>query len=120
MIDRVGRFITIRSPHSSCAAARESERRTLEAVGYNRRMSDTAGPLRASIADSRCPRCGGGFHCGVDDAGPCACTTLTLGPALREELARRFHGCLCLRCLAELAADPSRVSCAPCTPASSA
>jgi hypothetical protein len=83
-------------------------------------MSDTcASPLDPAAA-SRCPRCGGGFHCGVADAGPCACTTLTLSPAVRDELARRFQGCLCLRCLAELAADPSQVSCAPCTPASSA
>ncbi|MBS0441588.1 MAG: cysteine-rich CWC family protein [Proteobacteria bacterium] len=73
--------------------------------------------------DSRCPRCGGAFHCGADDtrdAGLCACSTLTLTPELRAELSGRYRGCLCLRCLAELAADPSRVSCAPCTPASSA
>ncbi|HPG79890.1 MAG TPA: cysteine-rich CWC family protein [Piscinibacter sp.] len=74
----------------------------------------------AAALESRCPRCGGAFHCGVSDAGPCACTTLTLTPALRAELGTRFRGCLCLACLRELSADPSRVSCAPCTPDSSA
>ncbi|WP_341888872.1 cysteine-rich CWC family protein [Variovorax sp. YR752] len=57
--------------------------------------------------ESRCPRCGGEFHCGIgdaSDAGPCACTTLALTPALRAELAARFHGCLCLACLRALAA----------------
>jgi hypothetical protein len=68
----------------------------------------------------RCPRCGGGFHCGVADARPCACTAVGLDAALRVELAQRFRGCLCIACLRELAADPTRVSCAPCTPDSSA
>ncbi|MFT3953540.1 MAG: cysteine-rich CWC family protein [Piscinibacter sp.] len=54
--------------------------------------------------ESRCPRCGGEFHCGVMDSGPCACTTLTLSPALRAELGARFQGCLCLSCLRALAA----------------
>jgi Cysteine-rich CWC len=77
----------------------------------------------ATPLESRCPRCGGAFHCGIGDpagVGPCACTTLTLSPALRAELGTRFQVCLCLACLRELAADPTRVSCAPCTPASSA
>jgi hypothetical protein len=77
----------------------------------------------AAALESRCPRCGGAFHCGIGDArdaGPCACTTLTLSPELRSALGARFQGCLCLSCLRELAADPSRVSCASCTPASSA
>jgi hypothetical protein len=84
---------------------------------------DAPTPAAQAAADTRCPRCGGAFHCGVNDAGdaePCACTTLALTAALRRELAGRFHGCLCLACLRELAADLSRVSCAPCTPASSA
>ncbi|HEY6355853.1 MAG TPA: cysteine-rich CWC family protein, partial [Burkholderiaceae bacterium] len=28
--------------------------------------------------DARCPRCGDGFHCGINDTAPCACTTLQL------------------------------------------
>lgn len=55
-------------------------------------------------ASDRCPRCGGGFHCGVNDAGPCACTTVTLSAALQATLRTQYAGCLCLRCLAELAA----------------
>lgn len=63
-------------------------------------MSDAADikPL-----DDRCPRCGGGFHCGVSDAGPCACTTVTLGAELQAQLRRRWSGCLCVGCLAALA-----------------
>jgi len=51
----------------------------------------------------RCPRCGGGFHCGIEDAGPCGCTTVTLDAALQQRLRERYTGCLCLRCLAALA-----------------
>jgi len=53
--------------------------------------------------DARCPRCGGEFHCGANDAGPCACTTITLTTALRAELSARYQGCLCLSCLRTLA-----------------
>lgn len=50
-----------------------------------------------------CPRCGGGFDCGVD-AGHCDCFGLRLSEDLRAELAGRYPGrCLCLRCLCELA-----------------
>lgn len=52
---------------------------------------------------SRCPRCGGGFHCGVDDPAPCVCTMLRPAAALLAVLRRRQRGGLCPRCLAELA-----------------
>jgi hypothetical protein len=52
----------------------------------------------------RCPRCGGSFHCGVSDAAPCPCSTLTLSPELQVQLRQRWSGCLCLRCLQALAA----------------
>ncbi|MFO1327417.1 MAG: cysteine-rich CWC family protein [Rubrivivax sp.] len=58
----------------------------------------------AAPADSRCPRCGGAFHCGARDAAPCACSTLVLPPALLAELRQRHSGCLCLPCLRQLAA----------------
>ena len=64
-------------------------------------MSDVGGAPR----ESRCPRCGGAFHCGVDDPQPCACTTLTLAPALLASLRERFDSCLCLACLAQLQAE---------------
>ena len=51
----------------------------------------------------RCPRCGGTFHCGVAEAAPCPCTTVTLDAATLAELRRRYVACLCIRCLAELA-----------------
>jgi hypothetical protein len=50
-----------------------------------------------------CPRCGGGFHCGMNDDGPCACTGVHLDAALQQRLRERFTGCLCLRCLEALA-----------------
>jgi len=55
-----------------------------------------------------CPRCGGGFHCGVNDAGPCACTTIALSPELLAELRANYTTCLCLACLAELAAPTKK------------
>ena len=52
----------------------------------------------------RCPRCGGGFHCGVADAAPCACTTIRLDAATLAEMRARYTTCLCMNCLASLAA----------------
>ena len=54
--------------------------------------------------NARCPRCGGPFRCGAADATPCACTGLTLPPALLAELGKLYSGCLCLDCLRTLAA----------------
>jgi hypothetical protein len=56
-----------------------------------------------TAASDRCPRCGGGFHCGANDAAPCACTTLTLDGATLAALRERFSGCLCLGCLRAVA-----------------
>ncbi|HEY6512137.1 MAG TPA: cysteine-rich CWC family protein [Burkholderiaceae bacterium] len=58
---------------------------------------------RAAPDDARCPRCGGGFHCGMHDPAPCACTTLRLNAVTLSDLRARYHGCLCLRCLQALA-----------------
>ena len=59
----------------------------------------TEGPPRGDV----CPRCGGAFLCGVNDAVPCACTTVTLSAATLAELRSNYASCLCLRCLAALA-----------------
>ena len=67
------------------------------------RAKPIAAPDFATLAD-RCPRCGGGFHCGRADASPCACTGLTLSAELHSALRQRYSGCLCLPCLAALAA----------------
>ncbi|WP_431101743.1 cysteine-rich CWC family protein [Roseateles noduli] len=68
----------------------------------------TPTPLPADTVNTintACPRCGGGFHCGVDD-GWCACFGTRLGEGLKRELAARWPDqCLCLRCLTELARD---------------
>jgi hypothetical protein len=55
-------------------------------------------------AQARCERCGGAFHCGANDAQPCACTTLKLDAGTLARLRDAYRGCLCLRCLAEIAA----------------
>ncbi len=52
---------------------------------------------------SRCPRCGGAFHCGRHDPTPCHCTAVALDAGTLAELRRRYTGCLCGPCLHELA-----------------
>ena len=59
----------------------------------------------AAPATDRCPRCGGGFHCGVNDAAPCACTTIRLDKETLAQLRSCYSDCLCMGCLAELAAE---------------
>lgn len=61
----------------------------------------------AGAAPDRCPRCGGGFACGINGTAPCPCTTVTLSPDLLADLRWRFQGCLCLNCLRELSAGES-------------
>ena len=61
--------------------------------------------MSAGAAGSeRCPRCGGGFHCGMRDATPCPCTAVSLSAALQARLREPYAGCLCLACLRALAA----------------
>jgi hypothetical protein len=55
------------------------------------------------LSDARCPRCGGGFHCGAQDTTPCACGTVDLTPETLVHLRERYTACLCLRCLREIA-----------------
>ena len=62
-------------------------------------------PPGAAVQDSRCPRCGGAFHCGANDAQPCPCSALTLDAALLARLRERHAGCLCLACLAQLQSE---------------
>jgi ribosomal protein L34E len=56
--------------------------------------------------NSSCARCGGPFHCGVDDVRPCACSTLKLETRTLDALRAQYTGCLCLACLQTLAASP--------------
>lgn len=57
--------------------------------------------MSGPLLDARCPRCGGGFECGVQ-AGHCACFGIRLTERLRNELTDRYRGCLCMPCLREL------------------
>jgi hypothetical protein len=59
--------------------------------------------------NTRCPRCGGAFHCGANDAEPCACCGLRLDEATLADLRARYRGCLCLACLREMAASSPSV-----------
>ena len=60
--------------------------------------------VAAPATGNRCPRCGGGFHCGVNDATPCACSTVQLSATQLADLRRRYGSCLCLTCLLSLPA----------------
>jgi len=75
-------------------------------------MSESLVPGKLPDED-RCPRCGGGFHCGVNDAAPCPCTTIALSAATQAALRTRYDGCLCLRCLQVLSDEALRPSPAP-------
>ncbi len=55
--------------------------------------------------DDRCARCASAFHCGMADAGACACTGITLDAATLADLRQRYSGCLCLRCLQAFATE---------------
>lgn len=70
-------------------------------------MSSTARPTNSATPalDDVCPRCGGGFHCGVAD-GFCDCFGLALTEATRREVAERYPGqCLCIACLKALSEE---------------
>lgn len=68
-------------------------------------------PAAALPANATCPRCGAGFRCGVADAQPCDCSTLSLSPALLADLRRRYPGgCLCLDCLRTLQRDDAKAA----------
>lgn len=57
--------------------------------------------MNGPMLDTNCPRCGGGFECGVN-AGHCACFGIRLTERLRVQIAEQYSGCLCLPCLREL------------------
>ena len=57
--------------------------------------------------ESRCPRCGANFHCGVGDDAPCACSQVELSPTQRRALALLYPGCLCVACLRAIVAGES-------------
>ena len=69
-------------------------------------MSHPTAPT-APVGVDRCPRCGGGFDCGMAGTTPCACTTVTLDARLQAAMRERFSTCLCLPCLQSLAAGAS-------------
>lgn len=50
-------------------------------------------------ANSRCPRCGEPFRCGVADSSPCPCAGLKVSEQTLSTLRERYTHCLCLRCL---------------------
>jgi Cysteine-rich CWC len=67
----------------------------------------------SGAADERCARCGGAFHCGANDAVPCACTTIALDATVLAALRERYAGCLCLACLGEVQRDSAARAEAP-------
>ena len=55
--------------------------------------------------NSVCPRCGGAFHCGLNDSVACACGTVKLDEATLQGLRKRFSSCICLDCLRQVQVD---------------
>ena len=66
-------------------------------------MPDSSAAARPNAG---CPRCGGAFHCGANEAS-CDCAQIDLDDAMLVALRETFAGCLCLRCLREVAHDRS-------------
>ena len=64
--------------------------------------ADTPLDAPAGASLSRCPRCGGEFHCGIHDPAPCACTRLRVSSETLRALRAQYNGCLCIACLQEL------------------
>lgn len=64
-------------------------------------------------ANARCAHCGADFHCGVNDAEPCACTRIALAATTLAALRERYAGCLCLACLSTLSAREALDPAAP-------
>lgn len=65
----------------------------------------------SATANDLCPRCGQTFQCGVQGDTPCPCTTVNLSAALQQRLRAQFQGCLCLRCLVDLAEGAPLLHC---------
>jgi hypothetical protein len=57
----------------------------------------------------KCARCGGDFHCGANEAAPCACTQAVLSAAQLAALRERYRGCLCLTCLRQIGSQQAAV-----------
>jgi len=64
-----------------------------------------AAPVAAGASVSRCPRCGGEFHCGIDDPEPCACAAVRMSGETLRALRAQYAGCLCVACLRALSAQ---------------
>ena len=75
-----------------------------QAGAHTAGLPAAAAAAAAPIARDICPCCGGGFHCGVQDSAPCACTGLQLSAVQLQALRARYSRCLCLACLAAVAA----------------
>ncbi|WP_084332158.1 cysteine-rich CWC family protein [Runella limosa] len=50
-----------------------------------------------------CPRCGQAFRCQLTTQGSCVCSEITLSEQTLSDLRTHYEGCLCLKCLQEIA-----------------
>jgi ribosomal protein L34E len=64
---------------------------------------DTTVPIQ--WLNTRCPRCGEAFHCGVADGAPCQCAAVPLPNRVCDHLRANYSGCLCCGCLREVVAE---------------
>ncbi|WAC74758.1 cysteine-rich CWC family protein [Roseateles sp. SL47] len=92
---------------ASTASSASSASGTADMTGITSTTSNGGSTGLGGTSSMACPRCGGGFHCGVND-GHCACFGLRLSDALKAQLAADYPGqCLCLACLAALSGSAS-------------
>ncbi|AYQ33766.1 cysteine-rich CWC family protein [Runella sp. SP2] len=50
-----------------------------------------------------CPRCGQEFRCQLTTQGSCVCSEITLSEQTLSDLRTQYEGCLCIKCLQEMA-----------------
>lgn len=59
--------------------------------------------------NSSCPRCKQIFICNAGDIENCQCSEVKLNDAQRVYVTGLFEGCLCAKCMKELAAEYNQV-----------
>ncbi len=59
----------------------------------------------SDIKKSACPRCKQLFICNAADIENCQCNEVKLSDAQRGYITGLFAGCLCAKCMKELAAE---------------
>jgi len=59
-------------------------------------------PLKDSINQEACPRCGAAFICRPGDIGNCSCNQIQISKPEYDYISAKFSDCLCNACLEEM------------------